>query len=92
LIETQGRQARVYGPDNPKTAKSTYVLAAWINLDGDHDKALAMLQQAVEHGLDASTIQNMENDADFKTLRKEPRFVALVADARHRAESPTKAQ
>jgi eukaryotic-like serine/threonine-protein kinase len=87
LRQTEELQARVYGPDSPKTAKSTYVLGAWAALRGDRDASLALLRQAVEHGLAAADLQNMEADADLKSLRGDPRFAALVADARARATS-----
>lgn len=82
LHETKEHQSHVYGIDNPKTALSTYTLAAWAALRGDREKALGLLREAIDHGLDASTIQGMEKDADLRSLRGDPRFTAIVADAR----------
>ena len=84
LRETQTRQAHVYGPDNPKTARSTYVLGAWAAAREDREKALGLLREAIDHGLDAATIQDMEKDADLKSLHGDPRFASIVADARKR--------
>ena len=52
-------------------------------LRGDPEKALGLLPEAIDHGLDAATIQGMKKDADLKSLRGDPRFAAIVADARH---------
>jgi len=82
LRETKEHQAHVYGTDNPKTALSTYTLGAWAALRGDHEKALGLLREAIDHGLDAATIQGIEKDADLKSLRGDLRFAAIVADAR----------
>ena len=82
LHETKEHQSHVYGIDNPKTAISTYTLGAWAALRGDHEKGLGLLREAIDHGLDAATIQDMEKDADLKSLHGDPRFTALVADAR----------
>jgi eukaryotic-like serine/threonine-protein kinase len=82
LRETKEHQSHVYGIDNPKTALSTYTLGAWAALRGDREKALGLLREAIDHGLDAATIQGMEKDADLKSLHGDPRFAAIVADAR----------
>jgi serine/threonine protein kinase len=82
LSETKERQTHVYGIDNPKTALSTYTLAAWAALRGDRERALGLLREAIDHGLDAATIQNMEKDPGLKSLHGDPRFAAIVSDAR----------
>ncbi|HKV62914.1 MAG TPA: tetratricopeptide repeat protein [Candidatus Acidoferrum sp.] len=91
LRETKEHQSHIYGIDNPKTALSTYTLGTWAALRGDREKAFGLLREAIEHGLDASTVQGMENDADLKSLRGDPRFASIVADARqHVAGQRTK--
>jgi hypothetical protein len=57
-------------------------LVAWAARHGEKDKAFRLLRQAMEHGLDASTMQDVEKDANLKPLRGDPRFVAILADAR----------
>jgi len=86
LRETKEHQSHVYGIDNPKTALSTYTLAAWAALRGDREKALGLLGEAIDHGLEAATIQGMEKDADLKSLHGDPRFTAIVAAASQRVE------
>jgi len=81
LRETKEHQARAYGAGNPKTAFSVYTLGAWAALRGDREKALNLLREAIDHGLDAATIQGMEKDADLNSLHGDPRFAAIVADA-----------
>jgi hypothetical protein len=67
-------------------------MCIWAALRRDHDKGLAQLQQAVSHGLDVTTMQGMEKDADLKSLRGDARFQSLIADAKCRvagdAEKP----
>jgi len=84
LRETKEHQSHVYGIDNPKTALSTYTLATWAALRGDREKALGLLRQAIDHGLEPATIQGMEKDPDLKSLHGDPRFTAIVADASQR--------
>ena len=90
LRETLEHQAHVYGPDNSTTALSTYTLGAWAARRGEKDKAFRLLRQAMEHGLDATTIQDMDKDADLKPLRGDPRFAAILADARQLASAAQK--
>jgi len=84
LQETNVHQSHVYGADNPKTARSIYKLGAWAALRGDQEKALAMLRQAVDSGLDITTILGMEREGDLKSLRGDARFQSLIADAKGR--------
>jgi serine/threonine protein kinase len=84
LHETKEHQSHVYGIDNPKTALSTYTLAAWAALRGDREKALGLLGEAIDHGLEAATVQGMEKDADLKSLHGDPRFTAIVGAASQR--------
>jgi hypothetical protein len=60
-------------------------LGAWAALRGDREKALSLLLEAIDHGLDAKTSLAMEKDSDLKSIAKGPRFVAILADARRRA-------
>jgi serine/threonine protein kinase/tetratricopeptide (TPR) repeat protein len=73
-------ESRVLGPEHPDTASAKYNLACNMALRGRRDEALAMLRDAVEHGLRASV--NIEQDTDFKSLWTDRRFAAILA-ARH---------
>jgi eukaryotic-like serine/threonine-protein kinase len=82
VVETQ---KRVLGPNHPVTATSKYDLACNAALQGKRDEAIAILRDAVEHGLIAAQIAEIAGDSDFKSLRGDPRFEALVDKARSAA-------
>ena len=44
--------------------------------------ALSLLRQALDTGLNPSDALEMENDPDFRSLHSDPRFIAMVADAK----------
>jgi eukaryotic-like serine/threonine-protein kinase len=52
-------------------------------LAGRREEALDLLRQAIEHGY--ADAEHMKIDDDLKSLNGDPRFDALVADARKRA-------
>jgi hypothetical protein len=90
--ETLNRQVldirrRVYGPDDPITARSIYNLTCLAALAGRHDEALSLLSEAVEHGFSTQDTVEIENDADLKSLHGNARFERMVADAKRRAET-----
>jgi non-specific serine/threonine protein kinase/serine/threonine-protein kinase len=70
-------ESRVLGPEHPDTANAKYNLACNLALRGRRDEALAVLRDAVEHGLRANV--NIEQDTDFKSLRTDRRFAAILA-------------
>jgi len=78
---------RIYGPDHPITAGSVYNLACLAALKGKPDQALSLLRQAMDHGLSPALELNMESDSDLQSLHNNPRFTALVAQAKERATS-----
>jgi hypothetical protein len=43
------------------------------------------LREAIDHGLDSATALAMATDSDLKSLRKDPRFAAIVSYAQQRA-------
>jgi eukaryotic-like serine/threonine-protein kinase len=88
--ETNHTQSRVLGPDNPDTAQSNYNLACLMAVQGRREEAISLLREAVDHGLRPSVDLDMEKDMDLKSLRGDPRFVRLVADAKARATSSQK--
>jgi hypothetical protein len=47
------------------------------------------LREAVDNGL-APTSDNLEFDPELKSLRGDPRFVAIVSDAKNRATEKQK--
>jgi eukaryotic-like serine/threonine-protein kinase len=83
--EVLAARRRVYGPDHPITASSTYNLACLAALTGKRDQALALLSDAVEHGLGPQADLDIETDSDLKSLYGDDRFKSIVADAKQRA-------
>jgi serine/threonine protein kinase len=84
--ETADIQRRTLGPTHSDTLDSLYMLACVLAVDHKPDEAMAVLRDAVENGLPPSTPNlNIESDEDLKSLHKDPRFAAIVAEARRRS-------
>ena len=88
--ETVDIQRRALGETHPDTLDSLFRLATVLAVLGKKDEAISTLREAVEHGLDAETVANLDKNADLKSLHGDPRFAALVSDAQKRAASPKK--
>jgi non-specific serine/threonine protein kinase/serine/threonine-protein kinase len=82
--ESLATERRVLGPNHPETAVTKYNLACNLALTGRPRDALALLNDAVDHGLPPGNALSIESDSDFKSLRGTPGFVALVARIRQR--------
>lgn len=82
LLETLEHQRKVFGEKNPTTALSIYTQGGWAAKRGQHDRAIALLQQSFESGLDSATIADVERDANLKSLRSDTRFTQLLDSAR----------
>ena len=80
----------VLGPNHPETASSTYILACIAARRGHQDEALSLLREAVDHGLLSADDLGIEKEPDLKSLRGNPRFVALVAYAKEHATAAQK--
>ena len=76
---------RVFGPDQPQTATALYNYGCAYLFADKRDEALALLHEAVTHGLPGYVDLQIESDPDLKSLHGDPRFDALVAEARQRA-------
>ena len=81
---------RALGPDNPETAISRYGLSTIAARRGQRDKAFSLLRGAVDHGLPRNALMGIEEDPDLKSLHGDPRFDALVAQAKERAAATQK--
>jgi eukaryotic-like serine/threonine-protein kinase len=88
--ETREIQVRVLGPDHPDTAGSTYNLACLAMRQGDHEKALALLRNAVDHGLPFAAGLGMKDDPDLQALHGDARFEALIAEVQKHAQASPK--
>jgi hypothetical protein len=80
--ETPEASRRGLRSDHPMIPRLEYALASVEALRGHRDEALSLLHDAIEGGVEA---QSIEADANLASLRGDPRFDALVADARGRA-------
>lgn len=83
-------QQRVLGHESPDAALSTYNLGCLAALQGHREQALLLLEEAVDHGLNLSTDQNIEKDSDLSSLHGDPRFATLVAHAKEKAAAGQK--
>ena len=85
--ETLDIRRRVLGPDHPDTALSMYNLAIVEERSGKREEALRLLREAINHGLSRGNTLGIEKDPDFKSLHGDPRFAAVVVEAKNRAAS-----
>jgi Flp pilus assembly protein TadD len=83
-------QRRVLGPVNPNTALSVYNLGCLAALQGRRNEAFSLLREAIDHGLRPADDLYLETDSSLKSLHGDPRFAALVADAKERAAAAQK--
>jgi eukaryotic-like serine/threonine-protein kinase len=88
--ETLDIQKRVLGPEHPDTANPTYNLACIAAHRGRRDEAFLLLRQAVDHGLAPYADLGIDKDPDLKSLHGDPRFSAIVGDAKQRAADAVK--
>jgi eukaryotic-like serine/threonine-protein kinase len=79
----EGRR-EVLGPDHRDTASAAYKLACVLALEGKKEESLPNLQFAIEHPLSKLYRLEIEQKPDFKTLRGDPRFEAILASSRQR--------
>jgi tetratricopeptide (TPR) repeat protein len=82
LRETLEIQRRTLGPENADAGGTEYNLACNAALSGKRDEAIALLTHALNHGLSQDSALHMEEDSDLKSLHGDPRFTALVEQAK----------
>ena len=85
LREAVDIQRRILGPGHPDTVDSVYDLARALALTMKREESLSLLRDAVNHKVNADEANELEKSADWKSLRGDPRFEALVAEAQKRA-------
>src|SRR5216683_1039133 len=85
IRDTINLSRRILGPENQFTASTVYCLGGIEARKGNRPKALSLLRQALDTGLNPSDALEMENDPDLTSLHNDPRFIAMVADVKKRA-------
>ncbi len=76
---------RLYGVYDSRTAEASFELGTVLALEGKRDEAIAVLGEAVAHGLQREQLTALRTDASFTSLRDSDGFKAVVADAGRRA-------
>jgi hypothetical protein len=82
IRDTINLSGRILGTENQFTASTVYCLGGIEARKGNRPMALSLLRQALDTGLNPSDALEMENDPDFRSLHSDPRFIAMVADAK----------
>ncbi|MBZ5657769.1 MAG: serine/threonine-protein kinase [Acidobacteriia bacterium] len=88
LGKTREIASRALPPKDPRTALCLYALAEVAALGKRRPEALSLLQDALDHGLDPPTTEGIGKEPDFKSLRDDPRFHEILAEAHRPAEAP----
>lgn len=78
---------RVLGFDHPSTSLSRYDLAVVLAMQGHRDEAFSLLREAADHGIQPALLLSIETDDGFNSLHRDPRFAALVAEAKQRVHA-----
>ena len=81
---------RLNGPNDPSAAMNVYNLACLKAEQGKKEEAFSYLRQSVEHGLAPRAAMDIADDEDLKSLRGDPRFDAIVAEARKKVAEAQK--
>ena len=90
LREAYATRLRVLGHDDPDTAETGYSLGECLAQEGKKDEALTLLKDAVDHDLPYTDDVDLTTTSDLGLLRGDPRFDALVADAKQHAAAASK--
>lgn len=87
-------EKRAFAPDQGETAATKYDLASVLLRKGQTDRALALLDDAVAHGLAPRIAQGLPADPLFASLRGDSRFQAITAAVarRYPPQPPSKAE
>jgi serine/threonine protein kinase len=83
-------EQRALGPDSPLTANTRLNLAMFAALRGQRDEPLALLHEAIDHGLDVNSMRLIATNPNFTSLHRDPRFAALVQRAEERIAAAKK--
>jgi eukaryotic-like serine/threonine-protein kinase len=84
-------ERRVLRPNHPYTTATYLGLAEALAHEGKPDESLSALRDSIAGEVDPDTYHDIETDPDLKSLHGDPRFAAIVADARQRGAQQQKA-
>jgi serine/threonine protein kinase len=84
-------QQRILPKDHPTTAITLYNLGCVSAHQGRKTEAIALLSEAVDHGLNAFGDLAMEKDPDLNSLHGDPRFTDLLVHAKEVAAEKKRA-
>jgi eukaryotic-like serine/threonine-protein kinase len=76
---------RLFGLDHDDTAQTAYDLADLYAVEGRKAEALVLLTSAIDHGLPSQSDLELSSDPMLKSLRGDPAFEGVLADARRHA-------
>jgi eukaryotic-like serine/threonine-protein kinase len=83
---------RVFGPEHPELASIRYSLGCIALHRGQRDEAIDLFRSAVEHGFTPQQSVALETDPELKPVYNDPRFEAIVSEARERAAAAQSAK
>ena len=87
LQESADIQRHVFGAAHPDTVDSTYHLARLYLLTKRPHEAISLLREAVGHGINEESLEDLKKGSDWRSLRGQPDFESLLADATKRADA-----
>ena len=76
---------RLFGLDHDDTAQAAYNLAALYAAEGRKSEAVVLLTSAIDHGLPSQSDLELGSDPMLKSLKGDPAFDLVLADARRHA-------
>src|SRR5215472_6252676 len=85
LKETVDIQSRTLGLNHEDTVDSVFKLARDLALAKKPDEAIHWLREAIQRGIDTSSIDDLDKGSHWKSLRSDQRFIELAAQAHKRA-------
>ena len=83
---------KALGAEHPSVAKNLYSLAGLYARQGKRAEALTCLGRAVPGGGNASWMRSIDKDPALKSLRGDPEFDRIAAEASRRVEASAKGQ
>jgi non-specific serine/threonine protein kinase/serine/threonine-protein kinase len=85
LLDTLARRTKTLGAKHPNTAESEYSLAALYAMEGQKDEAFLHLNRSLEDSPKPDLYDDLPQEADFSSLRSDPRFTEFVVRSKKQA-------